>query len=58
VGTAAITTQGMGKDEMKLIAGLIARAIKDGDDGNKAQAIRSEIHQLTKKFPVYPEPSI
>ncbi len=58
VGTAAITTQGMGKDEMKLIAGLIARAIKDGDDGNKAQAIRSEIHQLTKKFPVYLEPSI
>ena len=58
VGTAAITTQGMGKDEMNLIAGLIARAIKDGDDGNKAQAIRSEIHQLTKKFPVYPEPSI
>ncbi|MEY4206063.1 MAG: hypothetical protein RLZZ154_869 [Actinomycetota bacterium] len=58
VGTAATTTQGMGKDEMKLIAGLIARAIKDGDDGNKAQAIRSEIHQLTKKFPVYPEPSI
>jgi glycine hydroxymethyltransferase len=48
----------MGKDEMKLIAGLIERAIKDGDDGNKAQAIRSEIHQLTKKFPVYPEPSI
>ena len=58
VGTAATTTQGMGKDEMKLIAGLIARAIKDGDDGNKAQAIRSEIHQLTKKFPVYQEPSI
>ena len=58
VGTAAITTQGMGKVEMKVIAGLIARAIKDGDDESKAKEIKSEIHQLTKKFSVYPEPSV
>ena len=56
VGTAATTTQGMGKPEMKQIAGFIARAIKDGADENKAKAIRAEVHQLTKKFPVYPEP--
>ena len=56
VGTAAITTQGMGKPEMKIIAGLIARAIKDGSDESKAKTIRSEIHQLTVKFSVYPEP--
>ena len=58
VGTAAITTQGMGKEEMKVIARLIARAIKDGDDESKAEEIKSEIHQLTKKFSVYPEPSV
>jgi glycine hydroxymethyltransferase len=46
----------MGKPEMKQIAGFIARAIKDGADENKAKAIRTEVHQLTKKFPVYPEP--
>ena len=56
VGSAAITTQGMGKPEMKIIAGLIARAIKDGSDESKAKTIRSEIHQLTVKFPVYSEP--
>ena len=56
VGSAAITTQGMGKPEMKIIAGLIARAIRDGSDESKAKSIRSEIHQLTVKFPVYPEP--
>jgi glycine hydroxymethyltransferase len=56
VGTAAITTQGMGKSEMNQIASFIARAIKDGEDDNKAKAIRSEVHQLTAKFPVYPEP--
>jgi glycine hydroxymethyltransferase len=48
----------MGKEEMKVIAGLIARAIKDGDDESKAKEIKSEIHQLTKKFSVYPEPSV
>ena len=29
---------------------------KDGEDDSKAKAIRAEVHQLTAKFPVYPEP--
>jgi glycine hydroxymethyltransferase len=41
---------------MGQIASFIARAIKEGDDENKAKSIRSEVHQLTAKFPVYPEP--
>lgn len=53
VGTAATTTQGMGKPEMREIASLIARAIKDGGDSAQADAIRSEIHTLTAKFPIY-----
>jgi glycine hydroxymethyltransferase len=53
VGTAATTTQGMGTGEMRQIASLIARAIKDGDDAGKAAAIKSEVHALTKKFPIY-----
>jgi len=53
VGTAATTTQGMGTGEMRQIASLIARAIKDGDDANKSVAIKSEVHALTKKFPIY-----
>ena len=53
VGTAATTTQGMGTNEMVQIASLIARAIKDGGDENKAAAIRSEVNALTAKFPIY-----
>jgi glycine hydroxymethyltransferase len=56
VGTAATTTQGMGKNEMKQIASFIARAIKEGENEGKAKAIRAEVHQLTNQFPVYPEP--
>ena len=54
VGTPATTTQGMGVVEMTNIAQLIARAIRDGEDQNKASAIRNEVHALTAKFPVYP----
>jgi glycine hydroxymethyltransferase len=54
VGSPATTTQGMGAPEMVEIAGLIARAIKDGEDPAKAAEIRSEVHSLTARFPVYP----
>jgi len=57
VGTAATTTQGMGVAEMAQIASLIARAIRDGEDQVKAEAIRAEVHALTAKFPVYPAPA-
>ena len=52
VGTPATTTQGMGVDEMKIIASLISRAIKSEDAAAHA-AIKSEVHALTAKFPIY-----
>jgi glycine hydroxymethyltransferase len=52
VGTPATTTQGMGVEEMKTIASLIARAIKSEDAAAHA-AIKSEVHALTEKFPIY-----
>jgi glycine hydroxymethyltransferase len=52
VGTPATTTQGMGVDQMKVIASLIARAIKT-DDAAAHAAIKSEVHALTAQFPIY-----
>ena len=52
VGTPATTTQGMGVDQMKVIASLIARAIKT-DDSAALAAIKSEVHALTAQFPIY-----
>jgi glycine hydroxymethyltransferase len=52
VGTPATTTQGMGVEEMKTIASLIARAIKSEDAAAHA-AIKAEVHALTAKFPIY-----
>ena len=52
VGTPATTTQGMGVDEMKTIATLISRAIKT-DDASAHAAIKSDVHALTARFPIY-----
>ena len=52
VGTPATTTQGMGVGEMKTIASLISRAIRSEDPAVLA-GIKSEVHTLTSKFPIY-----
>ena len=52
VGSPATTTQGMGVEEMKQIATLISRAIKT-DDASAHAVIKSEVHALTGRFPIY-----
>jgi glycine hydroxymethyltransferase len=57
VGTPCVTTQGMGEDEMRTIAGLIARAVVDGDadpEHKVSQEVRAEVTDLVTRFPAYP----
>lgn len=53
VGTPCVTTQGMGTADMKGIASLISRAVRDAD-GSQAEKIRSEVEELVRAFPAYP----
>ncbi|HEX4654816.1 MAG TPA: serine hydroxymethyltransferase [Mycobacteriales bacterium] len=53
VGTPAVTTQGMAEGEMKEVASLIARAVRDSD-GTGAADIRASVSALVSRHPAYP----
>ncbi|MHC6626245.1 serine hydroxymethyltransferase [Streptomyces globosus] len=48
LGTAAVTTQGMGEPEMARIAGLLAEALR-----GEAAGVRAEVAGLVRGFPPY-----
>ncbi len=54
IGTPAVTTRGMGADEMRQIAAFIDRVISAPDDTGVSQVVRSEVRALTQQFPLYP----
>jgi glycine hydroxymethyltransferase len=53
VGTPAVTTQGMTEDDMRLIANLIGRAIRD-EGGSETAAITEQVTDLVTRHPAYP----
>ena len=52
LGTPALTTRGMGSDEMKRIAAWILRALKSPADQGVLDTIRAEVADLAEQFPV------
>ena len=53
LGTPALTTAGMGAEEMPLVAGLLARALRRRGDEAALASIRDEVAALCSKFPPY-----
>ncbi|MFE3016002.1 serine hydroxymethyltransferase [Streptomyces sp. NPDC059256] len=51
LGTAAVTTQGMGEREMARIAALFALALRD--EGDLSRRVRTEVRELAGRFPPY-----
>jgi len=56
LGTAALTTRGMGEDEMRKVAALIDRALAARDDGALEQ-VRHGVRELTLAFPLADVPA-
>lgn len=52
LGTAAVTTRGMGDAEMKMIAGFIKQVLEKPDDKKTLQRVRDEVIAFTAPFPV------
>ena len=53
VGTPSVTTQGMQEGDMKEVASLIARAVRD-EDGSAADEVRRGVDALVTAHPAYP----
>jgi glycine hydroxymethyltransferase len=51
LGTAAVTTQGMGEEQMSAVATLMARVLRRETD---AQGARDDVRDLVAAFPPYP----
>ena len=53
VGTPAITTREMGKEEMKNIVSMIDSVIKDPDNNENTHRIKAEVINLCESYPIY-----
>ena len=53
VGTPSVTTQGMTQGDMKEVASMIARAVRDAD-GSAAAEVGAAVSALVDKHPAYP----
>jgi glycine hydroxymethyltransferase len=52
IGTPALTTRGMGTDEMRRIAAWITRVIDHPDDESVLSSVRGEVEDLAMQYPV------
>ncbi|NLV55739.1 MAG: serine hydroxymethyltransferase [Acidimicrobiales bacterium] len=55
IGAPAVTTQGMGPEQMGTIADLIHRTLVGRDDEAEIAAVRAEVHALCSEFEPYPD---
>lgn len=53
LGTAAVTTRGMGTEEMEKIAGFIDEALSAAENEDALKAIKVKVLELCDKFPFY-----
>ena len=53
LGSAAVTTRGLGPAEMRTLGGWIADVLARPSDESVAQRVRGEVGEMTRAFPIY-----
>ena len=57
IGSPAMTTRGMGVDEVKIVVDLIDQTIMNHNNKDKINIIRSAVNELCSTFPIYEQDS-
>lgn len=55
LGTPALTTRGMGEEEMVLVGKLIAKVLKNPNNEEVLNEVIKEVKELCERFPLYKE---
>jgi len=55
LGTPALTTRGMGEEEMRMVARLIADVLREPESEEVRKAVKRSVAELTARFPLYPK---
>src|SRR5438067_1675221 len=53
IGTPALTTRGMGEDEMRAVGSMIAAIVREPESDEVRTNIKHSVAELTAKFPLY-----
>ena len=54
LGTPALTTRGMGEEEVRTIARLIGNVLRDPGSDRSIEGVRGMVSELCRRFPIYP----
>jgi glycine hydroxymethyltransferase len=57
IGSPAMTTRGMGVDEVRVVVDLIDQVIMNHDNKDKISTVRSSVNELCSIFPIYEKDS-
>lgn len=55
LGTPALTTRGMGEEEMREVARLIAEVLDAPESEDVRRTVKQSVHELAARFPLYPK---
>jgi glycine hydroxymethyltransferase len=53
IGTPSLTTRGMGKAEMAVVAEFIKKAVDNVESDDALEAIRQDVYKFTAEYPMY-----
>ncbi len=55
VGTPAVTTRGMGRNEMIAVSDMMVAVLRNPHHADVIQSVREQVRELCIRFPVYPD---